>query len=180
MGRQPQWAARLSDADWQHLTALRLFHAVQPEPVLLEVVLPRVDGFGILRQVRQAGENPVIMLAACMDDIDRLVDLQMGTDASVIHPFNSPKVVERVKAVLRRARPVDPGKPISVAGIEIDPCGMRFSAGGARLDLLLSEDRLLKVLAQHEARSSAAPSCWSGVCPNPERWSGWLTLTSTA
>ncbi|MBB6018658.1 response regulator [Deinococcus radiopugnans] len=90
MGRQPQWAARLSDADWQHLTALRLFHAVQPELALLEVALPRVDGFGILRQVRQAGENPVIMLAACMDDIDRLVDLQMGTDASVIHPFPTP------------------------------------------------------------------------------------------
>lgn len=75
MGRQPQWAARLSDVDWQHLTALRLFHVVRPELVLLEVVLPRVDGFGILRQVRQAGENPLIMLAARVDDIDRLVDL---------------------------------------------------------------------------------------------------------
>lgn len=132
--------------------ALRLFHAVQPDLVLLDVMLPRVDGFEILRQIRQAGETPVIMVTARVDDIDRLVGLRMGADDYVIKPFNPPEVVERVKAVLRRARPADPEKPICVAGIEIDPRGMQVSAGGMRLELTLSEYRLLEVLARHPGR----------------------------
>lgn len=133
-------------------SALRLFRAAKPDLVLLDVTLPKLDGFEILRRVREAGDTPVIMVTARVEDIDRLVGLRMGADDYVVKPFNPPEVVERVKAVLRRARPADTDKPLEVAGLEIDPRGMEVTVTGRRLDLTLSEYRLLEHLARHPGR----------------------------
>ena len=133
-------------------SALRLFRAAKPDLILLDVMLPKLDGFEVLRQVRQAGDVPVIMVTARVEDVDRLVGLRMGADDYVIKPFNPPEVVERVKAVLRRARPTDADKPLQVAGLELDPRGMQVTAAGTRLELTLSEYRLLELLARHPGR----------------------------
>jgi two-component system, OmpR family, response regulator AdeR len=133
-------------------SALRLFHTAKPDLVLLDVMLPKLDGFEVLRQVRQAGNTPVIMVTARVEDVDRLVGLRMGADDYVVKPFNPPEVVERVKAVLRRVQPVTAEKPMSVAGLELDPRGMQVTALGTRLELTLSEYRLLELLVQHPGR----------------------------
>lgn len=132
--------------------ALRLFRAARPDLVLLDVSLPRLDGFEVLRQIRQDGDTPVIMVTARVDEVDRLVGFRMGTDDYVTKPFNPPEVIERVKAVLRRARPRDAGGPVVVAGLEIDARGMQVRARGRRLDLTLSEFRLVDQLARHPGR----------------------------
>lgn len=133
-------------------SGLRLFQTTHPALILLDVILPKFDGFELLRRVRQAGDTPVIMITARVEDVDRLVGFRMGADDYVTKPFHPPEVIERVKAVLRRVRPTDAQKPFRVAGIEIDPRGMQVNAAGKRLDLTLSEYRLLEVLARHAGR----------------------------
>ncbi len=130
-------------------SALRLFRAAKPDLILLDVMLPKVDGFEVLRQVRGAGNTPVIMVTARVEDIDRLVGLRMGADDYVVKPFNPPEVIERVKAVLRRTRPTDAEGSLKVAGLEIDPRGMEVTVAGRPLELTLSEYRLLEHLARH-------------------------------
>ena len=132
--------------------ALHLFHAAKPDLILLDVMLPKLDGFEVLRRVRQAGDTPVIMVTARVEDVDRLVGLRMGADDYVSKPFNPAEVVERVKAVLRRVRPVTTEKPICAGGLELDPLGMQVTAAGVRLDLTLSEYRLLELLIRHPGR----------------------------
>lgn len=140
---------RAGDGD----TALRLFRAAQPDLIVLDVMLPKRDGFEVLRRVREAGDTPVIMLTARVEDVDRLVGLRMGADDYVTKPFNPPEVVERVKAVLRRVKPAgEDAKPIRVGGLEVDPRGMSAKANGASLDLTLSEYRILEHLIRHPGR----------------------------
>ncbi|WP_183430779.1 response regulator [Mesorhizobium sp. RMAD-H1] len=85
-------------------TALQHHALLSPDLVLLDVGIPRLDGFGVLARLRQAGNTPVIMVTALAEDIDRLSGLRLGADDYVVKPFNPQEVVARVKAVLRRAR----------------------------------------------------------------------------
>lgn len=141
-------AERAADGE----SALRLFHEAKPDLILLDVMLPKLDGFEVLRRVREAGDTPVIMVTAQVEDVDRLVGFRMGADDYVIKPFNPPEVVERVKAVLRRARAADAERPLEVAGLEVDPRGMEVTVAGRPLELTLSEYRLLEHLARHPGR----------------------------
>ena len=148
--------------------ALRLFRETRPDLVLLDVALPKVDGFEVLRQVRGAGDTPVIMLTARVDEVDRLVGLRMGADDYVTKPFNPPEVVERVKAVLRRARPAAAEKPVRVAGLELDPGGMAVTVGGRPLELTLSEYRLLEHLARHPGRVFSRAELLASCLPDSD------------
>ncbi|GGA83540.1 DNA-binding response regulator [Brucella endophytica] len=85
-------------------TALQHHALLSPDLVLLDVRIPKLDGFGVLARLRQAGNTPVIMVTALAEDIDRLSGLRLGADDYVVKPFNPQEVVARVKAVLRRAR----------------------------------------------------------------------------
>ena len=128
-------------------TALRLFREARPDLILLDVMLPKLDGSEVLRQVRQSGDTPVIMVTARVEDVDRLVGLRMGADDYVTKPFNPPEVIERVKAVLRRTRPTDADKPLRVGELTVDPHGMSVTVAGRPLELTLSE-----YLAHHPGR----------------------------
>jgi two-component system, OmpR family, response regulator AdeR len=139
---------RASDGE----SALRLFQAAKPDLILLDVMMPKLDGFEVLRKVREAGSVPVIMVTARVEDVDKLVGLRMGADDYVIKPFNPPEVVERVKAVLRRARPSQEAKTLHVGGLELDERGHTASVNGQALQLTLSEYRLLAHLVRHPGR----------------------------
>lgn len=82
---------------------LDLHHSLNPDLVLLDIQLPREDGWSVLNKIRARGETPVIMLTARDEDIDKLMGLRLGADDYVIKPFNPAEVVARVQAVLRRA-----------------------------------------------------------------------------
>lgn len=153
-------------ADGEH--ALRLFHEAKPDLILLDVLLPRGDGFDILRRVREAGDTPVIMVTARVEDVDRLVGLRMGADDYVTKPFNPPEVVERVKAVLRRARPSASEPVLRVGGLEVDSRGMEVRAAGRRLELTLSEYRLLEHLARHPGRVFSRAELLAACLPDSD------------
>lgn len=140
-------------------TALDLHRSARPDLVLLDVQLPRLDGWSVLTQLRQRGETPVIMLTALDQDLDKLTALRMGADDYVVKPFNPAEVAARVRAVLRRtqARKNPAPAPIRVGPIEIDAeahSAVVYDNEGRALPLplTLTEFRLLACLAAQPRR----------------------------
>ena len=126
--------------------------------VLLDVMLPGIDGFEVCRRIRAAHDVPIVMLTARGDDADRIVGLEIGADDYVPKPFNPRELLARVRAVLRRARPAaQPGdeasKPaarerIAVGPLEIDHAARVVKKDGVEVTLTSFEYRILLVLAR--------------------------------
>jgi two-component system, OmpR family, response regulator AdeR len=130
---------------------------LKPDLVLLDVQMPKRDGFSVLAEVRRRGSTPVIMATARAEDLDKLSALHIGADDYVIKPFNPMEVVARVKAVLRRTSGAMGDQPIlRVGDLEIDTvCYMAEVTDGSartRLDLTLTEYRLLEHMARAPRR----------------------------
>ena len=106
--------------------AVRLAHAANPDLILLDLMLPEVDGLEVCRELRKTSNVPIIMITARGEEIDRVVGLELGADDYVSKPFSVRELLSRIKAVLRRARAEggDVGAPTSLRGI-----------GGLRLDV---------------------------------------------
>jgi len=125
--------------------------------VLLDVMLPGIDGFEVCRRIRASYDVPVVMLTARGDDADRIVGLEIGADDYVPKPFNPRELLARVRAVLRRARPApatdDAPKPaareiVVVGPLEIDHAARVVKKDGAEIPLTSFEYRILLVLAR--------------------------------
>ncbi|MEG2032731.1 MAG: response regulator [Janthinobacterium sp.] len=139
--------------------ALQQHLALAPDLLLLDVQMPRVDGWAVLAEVRRRGETPVIMLTARDQDADKLAALRVGADDYIIKPFNPAEVVARVAAVLRRSRvrhhPVG-GQRLRCGPIEIDQetyvASVLRDGAPVPLTLTLTEFRLLAHLARTPRR----------------------------
>jgi two-component system response regulator CpxR len=116
--------------------------------VLLDVMLPGIDGFEILRRLREKSKVPVIMLTARGEDVDRIVGLELGADDYLPKPFNPRELVARIRAVVRRyePRPVAPSHRIEVNGVVLDMGTREVMANGRRLDLTTFEFDILEQL----------------------------------
>jgi two-component system response regulator AdeR len=133
--------------------ALTLYRAARPDIVLLDVMLPGMDGFEVLRRIRQDGSTPVILLTAKGDEVDRLVGLELGADDYVVKPFSFREVVARVKAVLRRANgQPEPSTALVVGQLRVEPEHGRAQYAGTDLALTATEFRLLAALAAAPGR----------------------------
>lgn len=130
--------------------AMDAFHAQTPDLVLLDVMLPNRDGMAICRDLRAASAVPVIMVTARVEEIDRLLGLEIGADDYICKPFSPREVIARVQAVLRRHRH-DPSVTLSPA-LTIDEAACRASVDGHALDLTQVEFRLLRTLAASPGR----------------------------
>ncbi len=133
------------------LAAMAELESSSPDLVLLDVMLPGMDGLAILRRLRQTSAVPVILVTARVDEIDRLVGLESGADDYVCKPYSPREVVARVKAVLRRFRPVA-AVPVPASTLEIDAESWQARVAGRRLDLTPKEFRLLEALAAKPGR----------------------------
>lgn len=122
-----------------------------PDLVLLDLMLPHQDGFAICREIRRGSAVPIIMLTARVEEIDRLLGLELGADDYVCKPFSPREVVARVKAVLRRAKG-EAGGPVDAPLVVVDGERQRASLAGRRLDLTPVEFRLLATLVRHPGR----------------------------
>jgi DNA-binding response OmpR family regulator len=129
--------------------ALDRIQATHPDIVVLDLMMPGMDGWEVCRRLRSTADTPVIMLTARADDVDKIVGLELGADDYLTKPFNPRELVARVKAVLRRYRAgKEPSKRISVAGLEIDIAGREVRIDGRTVDLRPKEFDLLVTLAR--------------------------------
>jgi len=132
--------------------ALEVLDRQPPDLVILDLMLPKVDGREITRRLRAAGDTPIIMLTARREEADRIAGLEMGADDYVVKPFSPQEVVSRVKAVLRRTRgaaPADAERPLIFEDLCIDPRTRLVEINGTEKSLTAKEFDLLWVLARH-------------------------------
>jgi DNA-binding response OmpR family regulator len=125
----------------------------RPDLVVLDVMLPGLDGFGVLRSVRDRGPiPPILMLTARGDDDDRIEGLELGADDYLSKPFNPRELVARLRAILRRrGETVDTGQ-VTVEGLVLDPTRIEARMNGVAIALTGAEFRVLELLARHVGR----------------------------
>ncbi|MGZ8185567.1 MAG: response regulator [Methylobacter sp.] len=118
--------------------------------ILLDLMLPGRDGLDICREIRSFSAVPIIMVTARIEEIDRLLGLELGADDYICKPFSPREIVARIKAVLRRTQP----QPVSAQSgiLELDAFSFRVIAGGQEVTLTAVEFQLLQVLYQHPGR----------------------------
>ena len=129
--------------------AIPAVRAQQPDLVLLDLMLPGRDGLDICRELRSFSDVPVVMLTAKVEEIDRLLGLELGADDYICKPFSPREVVARIKAILRRARV---SAESSQTALNIDDAAHRATFNGNVLDLTPVEFRLLKTFAAAPGR----------------------------
>ncbi len=131
--------------------ALEHARAFYPDLVVLDLMLPKLDGLEVCRLLRTQGPVPIIMLTAKGDETDRLVGLNLGADDYVAKPFSPRELVARVKAVLRRSSSVTglEEDSLRIDGLYINPKTRQVGVNGVDVDLTAKEFDLLRFLAMH-------------------------------
>ncbi len=133
--------------------ALAILEKGIPDLVVLDVMVPGVDGFAITRWLRERSNVPIIMLTARRDEIDRITGLELGADDYVVKPFSPQELVSRVRAVLRRAGQMQTGQPaeepITVGEITINPLARSVMLKDEEVSLTAKEFDMLYLLAGH-------------------------------
>jgi two-component system, OmpR family, alkaline phosphatase synthesis response regulator PhoP len=127
-------------------SALAAMHEQSPDVVVLDLMLPGLDGIEVCRQLRTFSDAYVVMLTARDDEVDRLVGLSIGADDYMVKPFSPRELVARIKALLRRPR--DRGLSPATGGLEVDPARRRASVGGREVRLTTIEFDLLAALVR--------------------------------
>ncbi|MEW2129074.1 response regulator transcription factor [Streptomyces sp. NPDC005435] len=137
--------------------ALARADAHWPDLVVLDLMLPGMDGLEVCARLRERGPVPVIMLTARGDEDDRVLGLEVGADDYVTKPFSPRELVLRVESVLRRTRPAPAAVPapaaLASAGLAVDPAARRATKNGTELALTLREFDLLAFFLRHPGRA---------------------------
>lgn len=133
--------------------ALQILEKNIPDLIILDLMLPEVDGFAITRWLRERSNVPIIMLTARRDEIDRINGLELGADDYVVKPFSPQELVSRVRAVLRRAAGSAPTPqqeaPIQRGPLTIHPLGRTVQLNAEEISLTAKEFDMLTLLATH-------------------------------
>lgn len=144
------------------LQALQSHGSLQPDLVILDWMLPGLDGLEVLRRIRQTSAVPVLMLTARGEEIDRVLGLEVGADDYLTKPFSTRELIARVRALLRRMARVrqilEEDRHLSagmlrVAGLDLDPGAYRTTLEGTPLDLTRTEFELLHLLLRNPGRT---------------------------
>jgi len=129
--------------------ALQRVRASRPDLVVLDLMMPGIDGWEVCRKLRANGDIPIIILTARTDDVDKIVGLEIGADDYMTKPFNPRELVARAKAVLRRYHTgKNPSRLLQLDDLEIDADGREVRIGGKPIDLRPKEFDLLLTLAR--------------------------------
>ena len=124
----------------------------QPDLVVLDLGLPRLDGLDVTRQLRRDSNVPIIMLTARDDEADRVAGLELGADDYVTKPFSPRELVARVRAVLRRQLVAPGGEQRTAGDLNLDLWRMRVTVAGRAVELTATEFQLLSALARQPGR----------------------------
>lgn len=122
--------------------------------VILDVMLPGLNGLEVLKEIQKVSDLPVLMLTAKGDDVDRIVGLELGADDYLAKPFNPRELLARIRAVLRRKVRTDAegSAPLVVADVELDAASRVVHVGGNRINLTTVEFAILEILLQAAGR----------------------------
>lgn len=139
---------------WDGPGALELAGASRPDLVVLDLMLPGMDGLEVMRRLRERAGISVILLTAKGEATDRVIGLRLGADDYVVKPFSPAELVARVDAVLRRVdTSPEPEEPIAFDGLEIDPVARRVTVRGEEAQLTVREYELLLHLVRHPGQA---------------------------
>ena len=127
--------------------ALALFDAVQPSVILLDIMLPGMDGLEVCRRIRQVSNVPILMITARDEDADRILGLDIGADDYIVKPFSPGEVMARIRAVRRRLGTQDGHDTLVIGSLTIHLPSLSVSVDGHRLALTRREVELLWTLA---------------------------------
>lgn len=138
-------------------TAIELAQSEKPDLIVLDLMLPEMDGLEVCKLLRRDGLNiPILMLTAKSDELDKILGLELGADDYLTKPFSPREVIARVKAILRRTQTQSPNtekeSKITIGSVEIYPENYEAFYQGKHLDLTPKEFELLLYLAQHKGR----------------------------
>ena len=135
---------------------LEKFNQVKPDMVLLDVMMPKMDGLEVCRRIRKAGNTPVMMLTAKGETFDKVLGLELGADDYVVKPFDTKEIVARIKAVLRRSSPAGTAegevKEVSYDKLTVNMTRYELKVDGKVVDAPPKELELLFHLASHPNR----------------------------
>jgi len=144
------------------LSALRLHEKEQPDLLILDWMLPQLDGLEVLRRIRRMSAVPVLMLTARGEETDRVVGLEVGADDYLTKPFSMRELIARVHALLRRVDQIqkllqadraDHETSIESGGLRLDPIGHAATLNGESIDLSRTEFDLLQLLLRNPGRA---------------------------
>jgi two-component system response regulator VicR len=135
-------------------SALDLAREARPHLIILDLMLPGLDGLDVCRELRREGSIPIIMLTARDEEADRVVGLELGADDYVTKPFSVRELMARVKAVLRRAQPEsDESTLLREGNLQLDPLAREAAWAGRPLSLTRLEFDLLEALVRHAGQA---------------------------
>lgn len=150
--------------------ALKLFHAERPQVILLDIMMPRRDGYAVCREIRKVDNDvPVIFISAKSEEIDRVIGLELGADDYIVKPFGTREVIARIRAVTRRTLARSPAKEFGAEALrfgdlELFPSQLRAKRGDLQIDLSLRDVKILQHLfarrGQVVDRDTLFNLCW--------------------
>jgi len=153
--------------------AMNVFERQQPDFVIMDLMLPGVDGLSLTRWLRDRSDVPIIMLTARREEIDRIAGLEMGADDYVIKPFSPQELVSRVRAVMRRLgrdaarEPAENERTLSFANLSVDPRSRVVTVKSSPIELTVKEFDMLYLLARHPrqvfTREQLLERIWGGA-----------------
>lgn len=158
--------------------ALEQIGESRPDLVVLDVMLPELDGFSVLTELRRSGDIPVILLTARTEETDRILGLELGADDYVVKPFSPRELVARVRSVLRRATPPTATPEIlDFGGLVIDEQAREVSIGGAPVEMTPKEFDLIAFLARSPRQVFSRGQLLEQVWDSSADWQDPSTVT---
>ena len=143
---------------WPYLTArsgeeaLSLFDAASPSLILLDIMLPGIDGLQVCQRIRSISSIPILMITAKDEDADRILGLDIGADDYIVKPFSPGEVMARIRAVIRRMTERGPSETLVIGSLSIHLPSLSVSLEGHKLSLTRKETELLYTLAASPGR----------------------------
>ncbi len=129
--------------------AIKIFKEKDPEIIVLDIMMPEMDGYEVLREIRKTSQVPIIMLSAKGETFDRVLGLELGADDYMVKPFEAKELVARVRAVLRRYNPKAQSRNIEYQDLSIDPDSYTVTYKGSVVDMPPKEFDLIYFLASN-------------------------------
>jgi two-component system, OmpR family, response regulator VicR len=146
---------------------LRKLYEVQPDLVILDLILPQMDGWAVCRRIREMSTVPIIIMTSRRSDEEKIKGLRLGADDYVVKPFNPQELVARVSSVLRRTRLPPPSKSTVMrfngGDLIIDPTNLAVIIDGEQVELTPTEHRILLYLAEHPGQVVSIEDIFTNV-----------------